>query len=148
MMSVGPGSADDAIGRLIAVAERLEHRFGSTVTVRRDSRLGLVEVTPRTGACPLYWLTGDDQLMVGAGTGGCQWELSMVPEDVDFVEALVAAAIAGRVSEVFGPARARLTVRLADGTVEQTTVATAPLGCLPVPKWTRRGRRVDYLPFS
>lgn len=57
------------------------------------------------------------------------------------------ALVAGRVSEVFGPGRSRVTVTLADGTSQSELGLTAPAGCLPLPFWTRWGRRVHYTPY-
>lgn len=82
------------------------------------------------------------------GVGACRWELSKRTADLEFIEALVEAATAGRVSEVFGPGRSRVTVHLADGTTEQTAQADFPTGCLPWPFWTRsKRRRRKYLPY-
>ncbi len=39
-------------------------------------------------------------------------------------------------------------MRLADGSQERTSTGKGLRGCLPVPGWKRRARRVDYLPYA
>lgn len=137
-----------AQGRLSALGARLEQDFGADVERAVDGWLS-VHVVPRAGACPFYWVASDDELLFGMGDGGCRWELSHDTADIDFVEAAVEAAVAGRVHEVFGPGRSQLTVRLGDGVTDRTSCATAPVGCLPVPFWTRSARRRrEYLPYG
>lgn len=69
-----------------------------------------VFVQPRRGACPLNWTEWRAELIFGVGTGGCRWELFGELSEIHFLEAVVEAAIAGRISEVFWPARSRVTV--------------------------------------
>jgi len=131
------------------LAVHLEQDFGRETVVRGQDEPPSVSVVPRPGACPLYWLEWGDGLIFGMGEGACRWELSKDSKDIDFVEAAVEAAIAGHVSEVFGPHRSQLTVRLANGVTERASHASAPVGCLPVPFWTRnKRRRKDYLPYG
>jgi hypothetical protein len=56
--------------------------------------------------------------------------------------------IAGRVVEVIGPSRSRVTVTLADGRTDTTSGATELSGCLPMPFWTKWGRKVRYTPYT
>ncbi len=107
-----------------------------------------VELVPLVGACPLYWVAFGDQLVLGVGRGACRWELDGENDDADFVEAVVEAVTAGRVSEVFSRARSEVTVRLADGTEARTGAAEGLRGCVPVPRWTRRGPRVNYVAYG
>lgn len=116
--------------------------------VRRDDPLpGLWVVPARAGACDVCWFdfgSGDIILEVG---GGGRWELSRTVEHAAFVEEIVDAVVAGRVVEVFAASRSSVTVTLSDGTVGRTTVNEGPIGCLPLPGWTRWGRRLQYMPY-
>jgi hypothetical protein len=73
------------------------------------------------------------------GTGG-RWELPRDAVTAAFVEGVLEAVLAGRVTEVLGPGRAAVAVTLADGRVERTSVRDRPRGCLRLPRW-RPGRR-------
>ncbi len=86
-------------------------------------------------------------LQVEAGHLGGLWELGRDAEDLAFLVDLVHSVVACRVVEVFGLARSRVEVTLSDGTVAVETGGVGPAGCLPVPGWVRRGRRVSYAPY-
>ncbi len=137
-------------GRLADLANRLAAIPGVDVDVEHGGEQGVrstvVSVTPPRGACPLSWIDLGEQVVLQAGAGG-RWELTDALEELDFLEQVVAAVVAGRVSDVTGPAHAFVTVRLGDGTIEQSSVATAPVGCVPLPGWRRWGRRTDYHPY-
>ncbi len=132
---------------MAAVADGIEARFGHAVRVDRDTDSASVAITPPKGACPLYWIDMGDELIFGAGEGDCRWELDKATPDLEFIQLVADAVVAGRVWEVFGPARSRLTVHLPDGTKERTSQASAPRGCLPIPGWARRGRQLAYRPY-
>ena len=82
-----------------------------------------------------------------AGNEGGRWEVERSSEQLAFLEELARSVVAGRVVETLGPGRSRVEVTLADGTTEIETGYSAPRGCLPVPGWVRRGRRVEYTPW-
>ena len=87
--------------------------------------------------------------LLAVGRGGCRWELASTPEDVAFLRDVVDAALEGRVSEVFGPARSQVTVPLPDGRLVRTAQSRFPRGCLPVPRWRQTtSNRMDYTPYS
>ena len=138
---------EGAVERLSAVTEDVERRCGFTVAVQWDSDRQGAQARPRPGAAPFSWLLWGDELIVSVGDGKCRWELSTDAEDVTFAEAVIRAVVAGRVTEVFGPSRSRLTVQLSDGSPAVTSQASLPRGCLPVPSWIRRGRLVHYQPY-
>ncbi len=148
MTTSGPVGGD-VTARLTRLADRLETELGAAVEVDRDDGLPAVHVSPRQpGACPFSWLAWNEEIVLSAGTGGCRWELEAKAGDVDFIEAVVDAIVAGRAVEVFAPGRSAVEVRLLDGRVERTSQAEAPAGCLPMPFWGRWGRRVTYSAYT
>jgi hypothetical protein len=147
----GTGSPDgdsvDAAARLVRFADRLAKEFGPGVVDPDEDAVGFT-TQPREGACPLYVLQWGDEFIFGVGVGSCRWELSRDRDDIDFIEAVSEAVIAGHVWEAFGPARSQVTVELLDGGLARTSAAQAPVGCLPWPFWTRSKKsRRAYLPY-
>lgn len=138
----------EATARLSALGDELIRRLGPETVQRDDDGLG-VSVEPGPDACPVSWKLWGQTLILGIGRGGCRWELELGSDDVTFIEGVVEAAVAGRVSEVFGLARSEVTVTLTDGTQERTSQATAPLGLPPILRWRRKdAQRVAYAPFA
>lgn len=138
----------NAFTRLQSLADRVEGQFGPGIVDRDHNGSGGFSLEPEEGCCPAYVMSWGDQLIFGVGSGGCRWELATAQEDLDFIDAVLQAVTAGRVSEVFGPGRSQVTVDLLDGTTAQTSQGDAPIGCLPVPFWTRRKRRrTQYLHY-
>lgn len=106
----------------------------------------------RSGALGVVWTEwlsgeGEGALQIEAGHQGGRWELGADRADVDFIEEVTRAVIAGRVVEIFGPGRSRVEVTTSSGEIQHETGSMAPRGCLPVPGWVRRGRRVGYVPY-
>lgn len=139
--------------RLERLADWLEVELGDAVeVVRSSSLLGLAEVrvVPGNGdSLGVWWFDGSDELIVETfGGAGGRWELGRTDRDVELVESIVRAVVDGRVSEVFGPGRSRVTVTLADGQLLSETGLSSIAGCLPLPFWTRWGRTVHYAPYS
>jgi hypothetical protein len=93
------------------------------------------------------WADLGAEIVVSVGDNGGRWELEREPEDVAFVEELVRAAIAGRLTEEVAPGRSRVEVTLSDGSSKAETGYTGLSGCLPMPFWTRWSRKVQYLPY-
>ncbi len=139
--------------RLRQLADRLERSLGEAAAIENDTSTvpgSLVRITPtRNDALGLVWieLRYGVVLETSGGPGG-RWELSRSEEDIDFLEDIVESVIAGRVVEVFGPARSRVTVTLADGRTFSERGAVASEGCLPMPLWTKWGRKVHYAPYA
>lgn len=147
---VGPWAADattsEAAAQLDVLLRDLVARFGPEIV--RPGDWGGVALPQPAGACPVNWLPLGDEIILEVGRGGCRWELASTPEDVAFLRDVVDAALDGRVSEVFGPARSCVTVTLADGRRVTTEQSTVPRGCLPVPRWRRStSNRMDYAPY-
>lgn len=145
---------DDAVGaRLTSLADRLETELAGVATVHREAadqgRLFVVSIRPvRPDAVEVVWTDmGDLVMWTGKSGHGGRWELGRSLEDVDFIESVVSAVIDGGVTETFGPSRSLVEVRLADGSVLIEEGASAPGGCLPIPGWTKRGRRIQYSPY-
>lgn len=148
------GPKDDLTSRRLGVlANRLEDSLGPAVTVERDDSTVpgcLVRVTPtRDDALGLVWmdLWGEVILETAGGPGG-RWELSRSDEDLDLLEDIIESVVAGRVIEVFGPARSRVTVTLSGGRRLSERGARALEGCVPMPFWTKWGRKVRYSPYT
>lgn len=91
---------------------------------------------------------GDELQVETLGGDGGRWELDRTDEDVDFIVGVVDAAIAGRIVETFARGRSRVTVTFEDGSTDTETGASAPLGCLPLPLWTRWGEHRRYAPYN
>ena len=138
--------------RLEALANDLERSLGDAAVVEREVYDGLrghvVTIRPRrSDAVTIWWADLDMEVILDLpGTGG-RWELGPSDSDLDLLEAIVRSVIDGRVSEVRGPARSRVTVTLGDGKSQTTSVGQAPVGCLPMPFWTRWGRKVQHSPY-
>jgi hypothetical protein len=149
-MNGDPWWRDELGSRLEALADRLENDYAGLCQVDRrtweEHGIRSVWVTPtNTSASPTGWddLGGALQVYAGSGNGG-RWELDRSAEDAAFLEEVVLGVAEGRVSEVFGPGRSRVEVVMTNGETAVETGAMAPAGCLPVPGWVRRGRRVQY----
>ncbi len=141
--------APDAIRqRLEALAEQMEQDLAGFAEVRR-SEPHFVELTPRNErAVGVIWFdTGDELQVETVGERGGRWELGRTEADAAFVEEVVRAVVAGRVTEVFAPNRSAVTVTFADGSAD-TETGYGPGGLLPLPGWRRRGRRVQYEPYQ
>lgn len=133
-------------------AARLERSLGGAVTVERRSptdRSSLVTFTPTNcDALGLAWFEGVGQVTVWtAGGPGGRWELSASDEDLDLVEDIVQSVVEGRASEVVGPSRSRVTVTLSSGRELSASGAAGLSGFVPVPFWTRWGRKIRYRPY-
>ena len=143
---------NDELGRrLEALAARIERDYSAVASVSRDNfsngRIRSVQVSPRSAlSVPFGWCDMQDDLQVDVGSlgHGGRWELGRTPADVSFIEDVVQAALDGRVEEIAGPRRSRVEVTLSSG---ELAVETGYDGCLPVPGWVRRGRRVQYAPY-
>lgn len=158
-MTEGKSHTSDRVStRLNLFLDDLRTELDEAVSVGVGDRDGwrAVDITPgRAGALAVSWtdfyLMGDgspgDALQVEAGHQGGRWELGRDEEDLVFLIDLVRSVIAGRVVEVFGPARSRVEVTPSDGTRTVEVGARAPVGCLPVPGWMRLRRRVQYKPY-
>lgn len=137
--------------RLVRLAEQLRHTLGARAAVSVDdagpyvAAWSLAPANPE--ALPVVWMDFGEELQVEAGHHGGRWELGRTMEDVEFVEHVVQSVVAGRVVEVFGPGRSRVEVTFADGTKTVETGAVTAKGCLPIPGWVRRGRRVAYAAY-
>ncbi len=136
----------DQVARFLDAYEAdLAERLTVVAKVFRDD-YGGVHLNP-TSAAAIHsgWLEHYDELLLWVSDGG-RWELPRDMESARFVLEVTEAVIGGRVTEVFGPGRSAVTVVLGSTSVS-SSVGQAPRGCLPVPGWTRWGRRVEYAPY-
>lgn len=115
--------------------ERTDVTFGENVTLRPT----------RPGAEPASWLDLGADLQFNVGIHS-RWELDRTPSDVAYIDLLCDAVIAGRGYEVSAPNRSRVVLRDASGRIHRETGYE---GCLlvPLPFWTRWGRRHDFLSY-
>ena len=136
--------------RLLALEASLRLRLADRADVDRsqlNDHIAVITLLPhRHTALTVEWLDiAGNQLQINAGYIGGVWELDREHSDVDFLESIIEAVIAGRVVETFGHRRSRVEVTLADGRVEQETGTSGCLNAL-IPRlgWTHRGRQVTY----
>jgi hypothetical protein len=133
--------------QLARFAARLGGELRSVAHVRvQDFRSHRsVRVMPRREACArLAWTYGGFlQVDVGSGDGGGRFEPDGYgAADADFIEAVVLAAVDGRVAEKFiGRRFSKVTVTFDDGSVATESGGRA----LPWP-WLRR-RSIQYKPY-
>jgi hypothetical protein len=144
--------SDEVALRLVRLADDLEAELGDCATVERlahgEGLNGTRVTPPHLNALPLAWLDFGDALQVEAGHNGGRWELGRDSDDLDFLEDVARSVVAGRVVEVFGPSRSRVEVTLSDGSLSTETGYSSPGGCLPLPGWTKLGRRIHYSPYQ
>lgn len=135
------------------LANDLALELADAAEVKRESHDGLrghcVTISPRRGdALGIWWADLDAEVILETtGGSGGRWELDRSLADFEFLESIVRSVVAGRVSGVGVPGRSRVTVILDDGTSLTSGRAEAPVGCLPLPFWTRWGHKVRYAPY-
>jgi hypothetical protein len=148
---------DDATSALLAgLEDRLRLELGHSARVERSEFLGgegtswaVHPVNP--GSAPVQWWAFGDEIGLQAGrkNRGGRWELECAPEDVEFVEAVVRATIAGNIAETSALARSLVEVTLEDGqVVRETGYAGCLTGLLPLPGWRRWGKVVHFAPYA
>jgi hypothetical protein len=108
-----------------------------------------ITLVPRNErALAVTWFdTGDELQVETLGGEGGRWELPRDDANAAFVEDIVRAVVAGRVTEVVGEKRSAVTVTFADGMTDTETGYGFNSGCLPMFGWKRRGRVVRYEPY-
>lgn len=141
---------DPAADALAALVDDLERSLGDGATIERaDVPADGVTLTPsRDSALAVGWMDfGDEIYLETLGGPGGRWELSRSSQDIELLEAIVRSVVAGRVTEVFGPSRSKVTVTTADGKQYSERGSVAGEGCIPLPFWTRWGHKVEYTPY-
>lgn len=146
---------DAVAASLAALANRLGVELTGAATIESTSFLDgdgigwdLHPVNPRSA--PASWTLWGDGIMLQVGklNRGGRWELDHSLEDVHFIERVLSAALAGRVTETSALARSRVEVILDDG---QVVDETGLEGCLavfiPLPGWRRWGKVVRFEPY-
>lgn len=144
-----PPVDDEVADRLRLLVQSVEGRLGQAVVVHKDSiRNAPVETLHlgprRPDACPVSWAEMGGSELVLQVSGGGRWEMARNVESVSFIEQIVGAVIAGRVTEVIAPGHSKVTVTLGDGTEKSSVVHNDLLGLLPIPFWRSRGRSVSF----
>lgn len=141
---------DEVRDELDELTQSLVRRFGDGVSVDVSETAGfrMTSVTPASAtACPVSWTDTGVELIVAAGKQGGRWELPRDIASVGLIKRIVDAVTSGRAEERIRGRSARLTVYLADGSHQRTSVTD----------WTSRGghfwRRapredLDYDPYG
>lgn len=148
------GTGDDPVRqRLDALVERLRRDLEGVAEIKEqdDGWFWAVVVRPgQAGRLGFSWLCQGDSsgIVLGVDAGGVTWELDRSVGKLDLMEAIIDALLRGDATAVFASGRCELTVTLGDGAEEVQSNRDFPSGCLPLPGWARRGRRVDYEPYG
>jgi len=142
--------ADDEVGRALkALTARIARTFGDAVAIATDRPASGIVVTTmepaRPGACRIGWIETTDELIVDAGQHGGRWERFRDTDAVEFIDRLIEAVAAGRVTERFRGRSARLSASLRDGKTARSSVSGSSVPNRPF--WRREGRDVQYLPW-
>ncbi|MFC4555821.1 hypothetical protein [Georgenia faecalis] len=155
MTETTPLPRDEAGAHLEALAARLGTELAGRATLERvtpeDHPGGRsVVIRPRhPAAASVTWVETAEFLSVEVG-GHSQrrghWDLDRTSLDAVFLADIVDAAVRGHVVEVSAPGRSRMEITFPDGEVIVTTTSQVPAGCLPIPGWVRRGKRIQYAP--
>ena len=126
---------------------------GSTATYDlgyvHDGRIGVFDVVPRNPRARRINVIAEQFFIVTVGDDGGRWELSYSDDDVALARDIIAATVAGRVSERSAFGRSRVVVTLeGGGTVHETGYSGCASLLVPQPGWTRWGRLTDYEPYA
>jgi hypothetical protein len=127
----------------------MQRDLADAAEVRWEEPHSITLIPRNERALAVSWFDTGDELQVetvGDGNGG-RWELPRDDAHAEFLEDVVRAVVAGRVTEVFGVRRSAVTVTFADGTTDMDTGYGFGSGCLPMFGWKRRGRLVRYGPY-
>lgn len=96
--------------------------------------------------------TRSDAATVEVSFGGETWvELyddGWPVQDVDRLEAVLRAIVAGHVVTKYRLGRRAIEVTLADGSVDETTGIDVPLGLLPQRRWRERAAVRRFAPYA
>lgn len=133
---------DTALDELVRKLERI--LAGKASVSVSDLVVSIDPVNPR--ALRVGWINWGDELILEAGQGG-RWELPRTIEEIEFIEAMVFTIAAGEATEVATSGRCWLEVRLASGSLEHSSVAQAPAGCVPLPFWPCGRHQRRYEPY-
>lgn len=140
-----PPPDDELARRLAAAVASLRARLGDDAVAEDGA---VVRLRAPAGACAVSWVQLRAEVVLQVGTGG-RWELPRDATSATFVEDVLAAVLAGHVTEVLGPGRSAVAVTLSDGRVERTSVRDRTRGRLRLPRW-RSGplRHIAYDPYG
>ncbi|MGI5171440.1 hypothetical protein ACQEU3_44535 [Spirillospora sp. CA-253888] len=144
-------SDEETRARLRDLLGRLKDQLGAVAEIGDDQGADdwwMAWVTPaRPGALGFMWIYRGD-LIFQLDAGAVRWELERTWQDLEFMEKVVQALIAGQVYSVKVPGRVQAVVTLPDGSRVKQEWGKAPVGCLPMPFWPRWGERTQHLPYQ
>lgn len=147
--------SDEVWPLLLGLEDRLRMATQGVATLERehwhdaehDAMWHLVPLNPKS--LQVTWMEWGDGLILHAARENPRWELGRTAQDVQFIEDVALAVIAGRVTETVAPARSRVDITLADGrVVHQTGLVGCLLPFLPLPGWRRWGQVTHYEPYA
>jgi hypothetical protein len=148
-MTNGTADTDDVAATLRGLAEHYGRTLDRTARVDQVYGQGIrIRLRPtRPGAVEVGWsdVGGTIEVVVGEHA----WRrVGRRPLDVELVRAICEAAIAGHGYEVAAPGRALVALNPADGPPIRLIARTGWAGLVPLPAWTRWGRRTPYAAYG
>lgn len=145
----GAAHRDDVTATLRDLAKHYARTLGHTARVDQVYGQGIrVRLRPtRPGAVEVGWSDVGGEIEIVVGDHGWR-RIGRRPLDVEAIRVLCDAVIAGHGYEIAAPGRALLTLTAADGPAIRLSSRTGWAGLVPLPAWTRWGRRTPYAPYG
>lgn len=143
----GAAHRDDVAATLRELAEHYARTLDRTARVDQVYGRGIsIRLRPtRPGAVEVGWREAGGELEIVVGAHGWR-RIGHRPVDVGSITVLCDAVIAGHGYEIAAPGRALVTLTPADG--PEIRLITRTGGAVPLPLWTRWGRRTPYAPYD
>ncbi len=125
---------------------------GDSATYQQEDvhhgRIGVFDAWPVNPRARHISLIAEQFFILTVGDEGGRWEMGYSDEDVALVRDIIAATVAGRITERSAPGRSLVEVTLDDGRVETSIGYGAVLASWPFrPGWKRRGPLTRYEPY-
>ncbi|WP_315097412.1 hypothetical protein [uncultured Cellulomonas sp.] len=137
----------------LAILEgRLREDLQGHATVQRQvlegGRISAVDVAPNNqDSLHVSWIEMLDEVILEVGSAG-RWELAETQDALTLIEKIIAAVVAGRVTETTSPGRSFVEVMLDDGATESSTRATARSGStMRLPGAQKSESTIRYQPY-
>jgi hypothetical protein len=145
----GAAHRDDVAATLRELAEHYARTLDRTARVDQVYGQGVsVRLRPtRPGAVEVGWRDVGAELEIVVGEHGWR-RVGHRSLDAGLIRVLCDAVIAGHGDEVAAPGRALVTLTPADGPAIRLIARTGRAGLVPLPAWTRWGRRTPYAPYG
>jgi hypothetical protein len=125
--------------RRLGPAAIVDHVYGQGIRVRlRPTHPDAVEVG---------WSDVGGELGIAVSEHGWR-RVARRPLDVELIRVLCDAAVAGHGYQVTAPGRVAVTLTPTDGPAIRLIARTGWVGLVPLPAWTRLGRRTPYAAYD